>query len=226
MDRLQLTSWVEKLKISPVEILREEIELMILDKLSQSPLGSKLIFKGGTALRLCYGSPRYSQDLDFNQKSKIKADQFYSILTKLNREIEGLKVKDYFDKRYTLFALLNIISPFLKQSFSIKIEISKKKYELQKNDYLLMTAKSQVSPLTPILYTYSLERILYEKKIAIKTRQAPRDYFDIWYISQKLGKKISLPKPKINPSQFKGELNQLLPNYLRNWSADFLSHYE
>lgn len=226
MDALELQNWSQKLKISPIEILREEIEISILNALSQSNLGSKLIFKGGTALRLCYNSPRFSQDLDFNQKEKIDILDLKKVLKTLSKVLPDVLVKDVFDKRNTIFSLLSVSHPILKQDFSIKIEISKKKYKLTKKDFSLKTIESPINPLTPILYTYSLERILYEKKLAIKTRKQARDYFDLWFIGQKLNKKINIPKPKIHPSQFKGEINQFLPNYLKNWSKEFLRNYE
>jgi len=115
---------------------------------------------------------------------------------------------------------------FLNQSFSIKIEISKKNYHLRKKDYQLSVINSSVSPLNPLLYIYSLERILYEKKIALKTRLVPGDYFDIWWIGQKLGKNFVIPKPKINKSKFIDEINQLLPDNFKNWAKDFLKKYE
>jgi len=122
--------------------------------------------------------------------------------------------------------LISVKPIFLNQSFSIKIEISKKNYHLRKKDYQLSVINSSVSPLNPLLYIYSLERILYEKKIALKTRLAPGDYFDIWWIGQKLGKNFVIPKPKINKSKFIDEINQLLPDNFKNWAKDFLKKYE
>lgn len=225
MDKLELNRFANTLKISPVEIIREETELIILDKIAQSELGSQIIFKGGTALRLCYGSPRFSQDLDFNATGKLDKRQLASVLQTVVSDSGRIEVKDLFDKRYTLFALLSVASPSLKQTFSVKIEISKKVYRLKKNEVLIKAAASPVSPLTPLLPTYSLERILTEKLMAIKTRAEPRDYFDLWFIGEKLRQKIKFPRVNINPSRFKGELNQLLPDYLKNWAADFLNRH-
>ena len=54
-----------KLQISIDCIVREEYEILLLKEIFESEYGTKLVFKGGTALRLAYGSPRYSEDLDF-----------------------------------------------------------------------------------------------------------------------------------------------------------------
>lgn len=46
-------------------IVKELLHYDILLALSRSKLSRRLVFQGGTALRLCYGSQRYSEDLDF-----------------------------------------------------------------------------------------------------------------------------------------------------------------
>jgi len=40
MDTLELNHWVKELKISPVEVLREEAEVVILDTLAQTPVSN------------------------------------------------------------------------------------------------------------------------------------------------------------------------------------------
>ncbi|MCO5264073.1 MAG: nucleotidyl transferase AbiEii/AbiGii toxin family protein [Lentimicrobium sp.] len=49
-------------------ILKEYIQLMILDFLSVTPYVRKLVFIGGTNLRLVKGIDRFSEDLDFDCK--------------------------------------------------------------------------------------------------------------------------------------------------------------
>jgi predicted nucleotidyltransferase component of viral defense system len=226
MDSIQLQNLSKQFKISPVEILREEMEMLILEKISQSSISKHLIFKGGTALRLIYGSPRFSQDLDFNMKGKISEKDLKNVLNEIVIIDSQISIREVIDKRFTLFALLLVIARDLKQNFSIKIEISKKHYVLEKEDVLLLSAKSLISPFFPLIYSYSLNRILKEKMMAIKTRMAPRDYFDAWWVGQKLGLSVKLLKPKINKSQFKGELAQLLPSNLKIWPKEFLKKYE
>ena len=50
--------------IRPV-IQKELLHYDILFCLDQAGLLDDLVFQGGTSLRLCYGSHRYSEDLDF-----------------------------------------------------------------------------------------------------------------------------------------------------------------
>jgi len=46
-------------------LVKEFLHFDILNALSQSPLGTELVFQGGTALRTCHGGERLSEDLDF-----------------------------------------------------------------------------------------------------------------------------------------------------------------
>ena len=46
-------------------IKQEQFELEVLDRLQSGRFLDRLVFGGGTMLRLCYGLGRYSVDLDF-----------------------------------------------------------------------------------------------------------------------------------------------------------------
>lgn len=55
-------------------MLKEYIQLMILDFISSSPYAGKLCFIGGTSLRLVHGIDRFSEDLDFDCKDMTAED--------------------------------------------------------------------------------------------------------------------------------------------------------
>ncbi|MGE0037373.1 MAG: nucleotidyl transferase AbiEii/AbiGii toxin family protein, partial [Xanthobacteraceae bacterium] len=46
-------------------LIKEAIQLHLLSALSEAGVLRHVVFQGGTALRLCYGGERYSEDLDF-----------------------------------------------------------------------------------------------------------------------------------------------------------------
>ncbi len=54
----------ERIHMRPV-IAKELLHYDILFALDKDGLLDKLTFQGGTSLRLCYGAPRFSEDLDF-----------------------------------------------------------------------------------------------------------------------------------------------------------------
>lgn len=55
-------------------ILKEYLQLMILDYLSSTPYIRKMVFIGGTYLRLVKGIDRFSEDLDFDCKALSKEE--------------------------------------------------------------------------------------------------------------------------------------------------------
>lgn len=55
-------------------ILKEYLQLMILDYLSSTPYIRKMTFIGGTNLRLVKGIDRFSEDLDFDCKDLSKEE--------------------------------------------------------------------------------------------------------------------------------------------------------
>src|SRR5258708_1200655 len=46
-------------------LVKEAVHLHLLSALSDAGVLRHVVFQGGTALRLCYGGERYSEDLDF-----------------------------------------------------------------------------------------------------------------------------------------------------------------
>src|SRR6266545_3367785 len=46
-------------------LIKEAIHLHVLSALSDAGVLRHVVFQGGTAIRLCYGGERYSEDLDF-----------------------------------------------------------------------------------------------------------------------------------------------------------------
>ncbi|MBP6104228.1 MAG: nucleotidyl transferase AbiEii/AbiGii toxin family protein [Gammaproteobacteria bacterium] len=74
-------------------IEKELLHYDILFALDQEGLLDKLTFQGGTALRLCYGAPRFSEDLDFVGGYDFKKE-----------DLESLKacIEAYLKKRYDL----------------------------------------------------------------------------------------------------------------------------
>lgn len=68
-------------------ILKEVLHADILMALHQSELGKSLVFQGGTALRLCYGNQRYSEDLDFVRNAPLNPAHFENFKKALTTSI-------------------------------------------------------------------------------------------------------------------------------------------
>lgn len=206
-----------KLKISRDSVVREEYEILLLKEIFESEYGSSLVFKGGTALRLAYNSPRFSEDLDFTLIKKINKKNFLLFLNDLVKKYPTITAVETMDKFYTVFALVKIKEDYLERSFSIKIEVSKRESSwIPDKDFSQQLIRSEITPLSVLAQVALLKRIMKEKKDAIKNRKAARDIFDFWFINQLLKKAVKPNFAGYNKEQVKSELHRFLPgNYWR-----------
>lgn len=210
----QLEQYQKDLKISIDMIIREEAEMIFLNDLAQNDLSSKLAFYGGTALRLVYNSPRYSEDIDLIVIKELSFNEFKKFIDYVSKKQQWI-LDDIKDKRQTMFALFKIKDEKLKKNFSLKVEIHKPRERLNL-DMSLKLIKSPVSILNPLLLVPTLEELKELKEKAISNRRKARDVFDLWYISQTLRNNFKLPAstPKFEERAFKNELQVFLaPKY-------------
>lgn len=211
MDLTTAQTLSQKLQISLGQVVREEYEILLLKEIFESEFGTGLVFKGGTALRLTYSSPRFSEDLDFTLIKDFDRKKFINFLKELKQKYPAIISVEANEKFYTIFGLIRIKEDYLSLAFSIKVEISKRKGAwIKDKDYTDKIIRSEVTPLTVLVQVATLKRILEEKEDAIKNRKAPRDLFDLWYINQLLKKEV---KPKFtgyDKAQAKAELHRLL----------------
>ena len=212
----------KKLKISTPQIVREEYELIVLKEIYASDLADKIVFKGGTALRLAYDSPRFSDDLDFSLLKNVKTEDFISVCKEIAMNNQNFELVEALKKFNTLFALFKVTDSSISQSFSIKIEVSTREENLKKDkDYSLIVLKSAVSPINLIANTFSLEKILTDK-VSIEPKRI-RDVFDIWFIKQNLGdKETKMDFSGFNKNEVRRELNKLLPVSYRELVEDVI----
>lgn len=212
----------KKLKISTPQIVREEYELIVLKEIYSSNLADKLVFKGGTALRLAYDSPRFSDDLDFSILKNVKTVDFINVCKEIATNNPNIELVEALKKFNTLFALFKVTDSSIPQNFSIKIEVSTREENLKKDkDYSLIILKSSVTPINLIANTFSLEKILSDK-LSIEPKRI-RDIFDIWFIKQSLGNKdTKMDFANFSKNEVKRELNKLLPISYRELVEDVI----
>lgn len=68
-------------------MLREYLQYKILEIIYESPHAHKLVFMGGTALRILYDNNRFSEDLDFDNM-KIGISDFGKITAFIHKKLE------------------------------------------------------------------------------------------------------------------------------------------
>lgn len=214
MDQNLANNLSVEIGIDVEQILREWWEMIILRDLFTSSLGNDLVFKGGTALRIVYGSPRFSEDLDFSKTKVFSFKPFKDTIREIETKYAELKIKDCADKFYTYIAQYKITEPWRPLSFSVKIEISKRTLSEKAEIYELMNFKSQISNIEVLGNVMKIENIYKEKINAIETRNAPRDLFDLWFLCNRLKKAYNPPVKKFSKKILVRDLRKYLPkNY-------------
>ena len=150
MDTVLLRNLSSKLKIAPERIFREYWKLNVLKELSGEPWSSSVGFKGGTALRLAYGSPRFSDALDFSLLRVISVAKVFQWARGAAQKL-GLELSDEADKRNTCLVEFRVRSDALPQPVKLKIEVSKRPLRAPKGWYELRlrqdTAADRRGPL-------------------------------------------------------------------------------
>lgn len=210
MERQVALSLVKKLGISIDRIVQEEYEILLLQSIFASNFSRNLVFRGGTALRLAYKSPRCSDDIDFSVLARINKKIFQEWCVFTARNVPNLSLVDARQKYFTLFALFKVADPALPRAFSIKVEISTRKSEPWKKnrDYALMNVGSEVTPIVVTAQVATVEKIEKEKKSISPLRI--RDAFDLWFIGQKLGKNVAMDFSGFSKEEVRAELHKYL----------------
>lgn len=192
------------------QVFQEELQKTVLTALSREEIFQRIIFQGGTALRLFYANPRFSEDLDFVLKEGVSEVD----LSEQTPRIENF-TKDTF--------------PFLD---SVNLETQKNTPELQRlilktnSDLLPRTIRLHLelafvpsylnwprildfSPFYPAIQVEKEAEILADKLTALICRPylKGRDIWDIYYlvIEKSLQPSWGLVGKKIRDYQVNGK---------------------
>lgn len=191
--------------------LKEIIQEITLAGLARANFFDKAAFYGGTALRIFYGLPRFSEDLDFtllHKQSDFSLSHYFNsvqgTLNAFNFDVEfeeinkknSTDIESAFLKANTKIHLLKIKSA---QKFASSVQNNKQnnkklsiKFEVDTNPplgfdtevkVLLPPITSAVKVLTPSsLFAGKMHAILFRQW---KNRVKGRDFYDLlWYLGQ------------------------------------------
>ena len=107
---------------------RENTIIEVVQAVAKSEAGSHMAFKGGTALKIFYDLPRYSEDIDYDFLGKISPQGMMAILKSLVPK-KKWEITDDAVKNNTILLELRFAGP--ERNFRIKIEVSTRKNELK-----------------------------------------------------------------------------------------------
>ncbi len=157
-------------------IRQEQFELEVLDRLNSGRFLSRMVFGGGTMLRLCHGLDRYSVDLDF---WLLPMDDYSEWFIRLRRYVEDFyDLRDAADKFYTL--VLELKSRDYPRS--LKIEMRKDKGDIATEQSI---AYSPFSSIQVFVKTIPLEDMMRSKFDALSKRKEIRDAYDLEFLVKK-----------------------------------------
>ena len=179
------------LRANPRNFLREYLQYKILESLFAYKTAAKLMFIGGTAVRVAHNSQRFSENLDFDSKN-LSALEFQSLIAKLEKELNRLSLK----------TSIRIVT---KDAFYAYIKFSEILYDLNLSPlrdeklHIRIDSYDQGVPYSPSIITldkFDVYRnirvapgnILLAMKLAAilsRKRATGRDYFDASFLTSR-----------------------------------------
>ncbi|MCX6792118.1 MAG: nucleotidyl transferase AbiEii/AbiGii toxin family protein [Candidatus Gottesmanbacteria bacterium] len=184
-----------RFQIDAFTVFREYLQLVFLSYLYQEKEAGRIFFKGGTALRLLFGSPRFSEDLDFSTAYSDK--EITGLLAKLEakivRELPGLKIIPVYSGTEGVRFGITFTSPGFKYPLTIRLDFHKTG-NIKNTQASTLTTPFPVM-IFPQVFHLTGDEILKEKLTALQTRRKGRDIFDVWFL---LPKGTKLPKVGYN----------------------------
>jgi len=193
-------------------LMKEAIHLHLLSALSEAGVLRHVIFQGGTALRLCYGGERYSEDLDFvcgRAGAYLKDVEFDALVDKALETTKRTLQRD-FDIDAAQIALKRPTQPELVKGSDVNVAVwqivvpvnptpktPKSRIKIEFANVPSYDSKPLTVSATPglvqiqdvILNAETPNEILADKAVALTARAALkfRDVWDVWFLVNKLG---------------------------------------
>lgn len=199
-----------------LNIHREYAQHLFLSYFYQQPESNKIYFKGGTALKFIYGSPRFSEDLDFSTPT-VTFNNIEDIIQNSLLELERIGAQtDISESKETTGGYLALIEmKFGRDILTLKMEIS---FRDKDSTGEVFTVNNDFIPSYTLL-CLKKEKLINQKIRALLSRRKPRDFYDLYFIlrANLLPAKEKISMPKIleilteTPISFKKELEIYLP---------------
>ena len=182
-------------------VAREYFQQLFLSRLYQEKGSDGLLFKGGTALRIIWHSPRFSEDLDFtgvNITVKGIETLIEGALAKI--EMEGIQT-GIIESKSTSGGYLAIFQFETNEYKSrIQIEVSLRPGKKGSGEAALI----QSDLVVPYTLIHLKEEVLIAEKIqACLTRGKSRDFYDLYFI---LRSRMAFKEAFIQDKQLKAKI--------------------
>ena len=181
---------------------REHIAIMtaVASDLANLPLA----LKGGTALLLCYGLDRFSEDVDLDGRKKLNLQsRLNAVLSRVTTEHDIRIVKDT-----DTVQRLKIRYKTRLATGNLKIEVS----------YRTGFEEVDLAEINGIK-TYKIARLIEQKLRALEGRTSERDLYDVAFLAERYGASFS-PDARHDAKRIVSVLNALQSRFRPAFEAD------
>lgn len=230
ITKKQIEDLAKYYQIDEFTIIREYLQILFLSYLYKEKQANKIYFKGGTAIRLLFGSSRFSEDLDFSTPlSKTEIKKTIKIVEKsIRKELLGVNIFPLYSGKKGLRLRLKYQSADYKYPLVIRLDFNIIKKTEKKSLTPLMT-KFPIVIFSLIIHLEDTE-ILAEKLCALLTRSKGRDFYDVWFLLKKgikidsklLKEKLKEREKKFNREEIIKKINNYPQKQLDQDLAQFL----
>ena len=204
LDLTQIQSFYpEEIRPFRTNILREYLQHKILESLFRSRHGAKLSFMGGTCIHLIHGSPRFSEDLDFDN-ADITPDEFGELAESVRKdlELEGYTVelrssfkgafRAFF--RFPAILLESGLTGDRKQKLLIQVDSEPQRFDYEPDDIII-----NKFDVFCRIHAVPADVLLAQKFCCILSRPRPmgRDFYDAVFLMGKAHANMAYLRAKL-----------------------------
>lgn len=217
-------------------MLREYLQYKILEIIYDGPYARRLIFMGGTALRIVYDNNRFSEDLDFDNAG-ISETEFQTITDYIGKKLEQqgfiIEMRNVSKAAYHCYikfpGLLRDykLSGYAEERILIRLDTEDQLFEFTPDLKII----SKFDVFTEI-YVTPENIILAQKFYALlnRSRSKGRDFYDIVFLLSKnicpdfnyLKQKTGISSPEQLVKEVNNKIDELDMNEMADDVATFL----
>lgn len=211
LNRQNLEQFAKLRQTDMENVAREYCQHLFLSFLYQEPGSERIMFKGGTALRIILNSPRFSEDLDFTGNN-IRGREVEDIFTDTFENIEksGIEVEIEEGKQttggYLSIARFHVYD--LKVAIQLEVSLRERK---GKSGTRTIIQSDYIPAYT--LVSVPIDELIAGKLEALESRSKPRDFYDFFFL-------LSGNHPQVREKRVLAAVRKLVLNSHMNFHAE------
>lgn len=167
------------MRLSDSQLLHEEIIRSLCKMIHEQ--GMPLVLKGGTALRMCYGLDRFSEDIDLDCGVKLHIEGFLAQCAEhFGRRVPEMRNVTIDTEKDTAMVRRYILRYADNQERRLKIEVSRRSKPDEK-----------VLAVVDGILTYTVTELIRQKVTALQERTVARDLYEVIFLAKHYCTKFS-----------------------------------